>query len=241
MTFAAMRQRILRSLFQDIDSPSQKSQDDVNLAIVEAINYHKSLPLGFNEIEETVDVYEGEKEIDWPSGFEGMSTFALYTQTDSSISNRIQIYPVQFMKEVSLNTDWSVYDQESTVRWMAVDTVNHQFILGPGDPLEGTLTYRYITDVGTIYVSNFDGTNWSYEDKDQVAINTSTFESEWFKEGFHLIYHRALYLLWSDLYGGTDESNGKAQLHLAKWNDEHMKIRSKYNIQGHITNIKGYI
>jgi len=240
MTFGTLRQRILRALFQDVDAPATKTIDDINLAVVEAINYHKALPLGFNEIEDEIDVVDDIKVYDWPAEFEGMTTFALYQQTDSDVIQKVDLYPVQFMKEVTLTHGLSVYDGPAPVRWMAIDNINEQFVLGPGMPLAGTITYRYIADIGTISAEYSAGA-WAYTTVAYGAIDTDTFECAWFNEGFHLIYHRALYLLWSELYGGTEEAKDKTQLALAKWNDEYSRIKTRMSFQSLTTKIKGYI
>lgn len=95
---------------------------------------------------------------------------------------------------------------------------------------EGFVKLRYIADLGTITYKN-NGSAWVFYQPftETVITKSSSYTNPWFKEGNDCLIHRAMYYLYSREYGGTEESNQKAMIHLGHWNEAINKLDAETN------------
>lgn len=247
-----MYQLILRELRVDATTVPQKTQDDIMLSIAEALRYNRTQEVWFNKTVFWVSLSEGIFEYDLPEDFLGIVGSVFYrpsSTTDPSqtyqrvlrdggidMVEELRMYPSDF-------TGGYDYFAKGEAEKFAIDDASHKIVLAPiPSNSDGTVHFRYLADLGTITYKH-SGSAWVfYEPFTQTAITTtSTYSNAWFTEGADALRERAMYYLWSRVYGGSEEGETKAQRSLLQWQDAMQKLIRETSKKQSIKTMRAHI
>lgn len=243
MNLGTMRTRILRALFQDQDTTEQKILDDVNNAIVESIRHLSFDRYPFNQRDFIINVVDGQSSYDLPADYLAMTGKVYFTQ-DGGFTRVIDCLPIQQALEsfgdIPNISSTAYIPGTASVPFIGIDGVLKKVILSPALNLSpGTISFRYIADVGMLSVI-YESSAFVIK-RGVETINSSTHTSPWFTEGFHLLLHRALHLLWSEVYGGTEESVMKSKVEYERYQEEVKRLNNVLSTSSKTTRHRGYI
>lgn len=246
-------QSVLRELRQDAISVPQKTKDDIMLSLAESLKYNRAFETWFNrkshslELEEDVFAYTLPKDFLGVVGavfyrpFSELSTATAATQRrlrdgSQDMIEEFRYYATDFTAPVNTFT-------KGEAELYAVDDTNRQMLFSPiPSTAGGRVLFRYLADLGTITYKH-DGTNWTfYEPNSTTTITvTSTYTNPWFNEGIDMLRERAMYYLWSRIYGGSEEGETKAQRALLQWKDAQTRINAEGGRKQSIRTIRSWI
>lgn len=251
MNLATMKAMIIRELHQDMSTVSTTVSNDVTIAIIEAINQNRRYPFHFNTGRYFAETVPNQYFVELPKKFLGVIGSVYYTPvygntpSDIASGSRSAItsissgarYPmmsasVDMIEEYRLKgTDYGSESSTGRSNMYAIDTsgMPARIILNPVPTEIDQIDFRMIYDLGTpdmIYASN----TWNfYEPGTETAISEDTFSTDWFRLAPDLIKYRALYVLWSGVYGGTEEAGNMAMIALGKWKEAYTRLVGETN------------
>lgn len=231
MNLPTLKQLIIRELHQDTSAVSTAVTDDVTLAIIESMRFNRRFPFYFNTGTYRTETKIGEYTVNLPSDFLGVLGGVFYTPTynlnGTSVTSgsRYQLTQGSVDNIESLRLKGTDYGRETVTGYAtmyAIDTNGSpaRILLSPVPTSVDTIDFRMIYDLGTPDIDGSGG--WSYYERGTLTAWSG--ESRWFKEAVDLIKYRALYILWSGVYGGSDVADGFAMKNLNKWKEEYSRL-----------------
>lgn len=249
-----MYQLILRELRVDATTVPQKTQDDIMLAIAEALRYNRTQEVWFNKPVIWISLAEGEYEYSLPDDFLGVVGTVFYRPSSSTDPSQtfqrvLKDGGVDMIEEFRLYpTDYSGnYDSfaRGEAEKFAIDDANHTILFAPiPSTSDGTVHFRYLADLGTI-TYKYTGGAWAFYEPFKEGTTTvttsSTYTNAWFTEGADALRERAMYYLWSRVYGGSEEGDMKAQRSLLQWQDAIQKLIRETNKKQSVKTIRAHI
>lgn len=229
MDWTTMRQVLYRHLHQDSSTVPQAVKDDVGIAICEALRFNRKNLYHFNEKRGELATLQDEYAYKLPSDFLGFVGDVYYTPAGSDGSFRYKL------KEASTDevegyrfagNDYNSFATSGRPLLYSVDMVGKRLLVAPVcSTSDEKFEFRYLSDLGSPQY-RYAGSSWAfYEGESENAISdTSTYTNAWFKEGFDVTMWRALYYLWSSIYGGTEESAAKAQTAMLSHTEARLRL-----------------
>lgn len=232
-------------------TPPGNITTDVHRAIIDAMEYCKSIPTHFNIKTLTILVKSGVYSYELPSDFISIYSNVFYSQdiTNDNSTGRFIMREMGFDKveEMRLASDeYNTWDNSGRPLWYGIDISDStfpngdrkvNFVVSPIPNSDGAcIQFRYISSLGIpkyIY-----GTGVIDSNGDAIA---GTFTNGWLQHGKSLIREMALFYLWSGTMGGTEEANTAAGLHKANADLERSRIYSDTNRAVSPSQVRRYI
>lgn len=224
-----MRQTLYRHLHQDSSTVPQAVKDDVGIAICEALKFNRKNLYYFNEKRAELATKEDEYAYDLPSDFLGFVGGVYYTPSGSDGSFRFQLKEATTDEVESYRfsgNDYNSFATSGRPLLYSVDMVGKRLIVAPVcSTSDEKIEFRYLSDLGSPRY-RYASSAWAfYEgDTENAIADTSTYTNAWFTEAFDLTMWRALYYLWSSIYGGTEESAAKAQTAMLSHTEARLRL-----------------
>lgn len=234
MDWQTMQRSIYRQIHQDVTTVPQTVIDDVNNAIIDSMKQNKNDRYWFNHKRGTISTEADKYSYALPPDFLGFLGPVYYTPAGSVQESRFALMDAT-VDEIEENryagNDFNTYVQSGRPFKYAVDTVGPSLLLAPTPSQDSdTIDFRYLAD-GIIPVAQYNGSAWKYYEPNSTTEIGTSFTNVWLQNAFDLILHRALYLLFTGPYGGTEESAARVQSELMLW------AECKLRLQGETTGI----
>jgi len=239
-----MKEHLLRDLHIDTLPSGSEAGDDVDKAIIESIRYNRKFLFTFNQAKAKLRTVANSRTLSLPVDFLGLITEP-YIQTSEDAYNKRKLVSrtLDWIEENEWRgTEWETAITTGEPRFYAMDPSNKTINLVPIPQDDGELiTFTYHKDPGTP-TYKYTGSAWAFytpfTDSETLA---ATYTNEWFKEGYHLVYNRAAYLLWTRVFGGTEEASIRAAEHLKQWAEEVNSLRAEGAVFQAPTEIRRWI
>lgn len=232
MDWTTLRQLLYRQLHLDSSTVATAVKDDVGVAICEAIKFNRSDSYWFNMARGFITSKNGDYAYPLPTGFMSLIGPVYYTPAGSVDETRYQLQEAtvdEIESQKFIGNDYNVLPRPGHARTYAVDMADMRLLTSPSSSADGDIfEFRYQIDPGTPRY-RYSGSAWAfYEPDNETAISdTSTYTNIWFQDALDLTMWRALYYLWSSIYGGTEEATMKANLALQSWLEVKNKLRAE--------------
>lgn len=230
--WTTMKHNILRDMSIDTTTSGSVADTDVGRAIVESIIYNRARDLGWNNAEHSFFTDPGVREYPLPNDFLGLTGDVFHSTTpESSVTvyqRRVMKYrPMSWIKANLYRIDsGSEYVDLGIPGVYSIEPATRRMHLNPAPADVARIEFTYLRDPGTPTFKS-DGTTWTFYNPNTDDTLSSTFSNEWFQidKGYNLVMNRAVYILCSRGYGGTEEMANRGATALRLWAEELSRLR----------------
>jgi len=220
-----------------------KTSDDVMLAIAESTKYLNSLEFYFNKKKWIFSLEQDKFDYQLPEDFMGVVGNVSYKPSViDSYERPLSNGGVDLVEQMRFyHDDYTGGLRSGQPSTYAVDDSTNKMLISPIPTTgEGTITFRYLANLGVIKYKH-DGTNFIFYEPFTGNAIAITYTNPWFEEGFDALRERSMYYLWSRIHGGTPESDIKAQRALLQSQDAIRKLSSEGSRRQSIQEIRRWI
>lgn len=219
-----------------IDTAGDTIAADVKRAIVESIRFNRRNVFGFNQSTHQISTENGQQRYSLPRDFLGLLGPVWWSQNtdDGQFSGRRELVwrPIQWIEANLYRVPGtSEYLNLGDSRAYSIDQRDHTIALSP---VPGTsdcrLDFMYHKDPGTpgyYWNTSVSPAAWKFTAPFTEDAISDTYTNEWFDEAYHLVLNRAAVILWSRIYGATDEAMAQQENFLRLWGEELARLRGE--------------
>lgn len=221
----------------DTTSAGSVADTDASRAICESIKFNRRFLFGWNQAEGQIATVNGQQKYKLPLDFLGLTSPVYWSQnveTEDSVtptfSGRRELVwrPMQWIDANLYRVPGtSEYLNLGDSRAFGLDMKDRTLALSPvPGSSDSRLDFSYHKDPGTpgfIY----DGSTWTITAPWSQDAIAATFTNEWFDQGYQLVLARAAFILWSKIYGNTDEAAAAQENCLRLWGEEISRLRGE--------------
>ncbi len=234
-----MQKELLRCI--KVDTAGNEIAADVKRAIVESIKFNRRNTFGFNQATAQLATENGVQRYALPVDFMGLMSPVWWSQSitteDSetpTFSGRRELVwrPMPWIEANLYRVPGtSEYLNLGDSRAYSIDQRDHTLILSPvPGSSDCRLDFVYHKDPGTpgyYWNTAVSPAAWAFTAPHLEDAIADTFTNEWFNEGYDLVLNRAAFILWSKVYGGSDESATMQENFLRLWGEEMARLRGE--------------
>ncbi len=237
-----MKQDLYRTLHLDSNTSGTLVAADVTKAIIEAIRFNKNQSFWSNVRQFSISTTQDQYRYSLPSDYVGLASDVLYKPQDNEQNIVLRERSVNWCEEQRYRGDiWDASISTGNPDFYGIDVHSHELVLIPVPYQDGdVVTFKYITDLG---VPSFKYTSgaWTFYAPNSTVALTDSFSNAWFTDYYELTMNRAAFLLWTTVYGGSEEAQIKAQEHLKLWAEQLNKLRTDVTKRASKHQIRRYI
>lgn len=225
-----MVKQLLREVHIDTTASGSQAETDAKISIIESIRYNRRFHFWFTEKEGTILTEANQWQYPVPLDLLQMLSDPFYIDgtASSDFRNQLRQETWEWMNEhYNRVAEWQSTVNTGSPRRYHMDLVSRKIWLLPIPNETGnSVIFRYHKDCGTPSYK-YTGSAWAFYKPNSEDALPDAFSNEWFTEGYHLIYARASYLMWSRPYGGTQEATIMSQQSLQQWAEELNRLRGE--------------
>jgi hypothetical protein len=228
-------QKTLRLLSLDNETEGAVVEDDVRIAIIDAMEDSKHFSFWFNQAKGTVITVAEQDSYFLPKDFISMVGVPVLnsSQNAAATRRRLQYMPIDWCIE----NKWRGKDTEMTLNTgdpeiYSIEPMSNKMLLIPvPSESDDEIEYTYTRSCSIPYYIH-DGQNWKFYKNGSSVELDDDFKNPWLEFAHEMIVYRAAYKLLTGYYGGTGESEQKAQACLSTWMDLLNTKRAEHTRRG---------
>ena len=238
-------QKVTRQLHQDGITTSP-TVDGIKIAIIDAMRFMRSQPFFFNTRRYTVNTTANDYSVPLPEDFMSLDGNVYFLRSGSP-SARTILRP-ETVDFVETYKD-SLMDYPRTLRYtgypiayaISEEQDYRRMLIAPTpDTSDHSVYFRYVFDVGCPRYQ-YNGSTYSFYLPKTDDSLTGTWTNPFLQHALDMIAYRAVYDLWSGIYGGTDEAQNKASIALGRWTEEISRLRKERSRSRQGISVRKYI
>lgn len=233
---------VLRAIKVDSAPTGGQAEIDAKIALIKAMRHCRRFRLGFNERWHIQQCQIDHDRYELPNDFVGMVQDYVFTVPANEFlyKSRLKSMPLSHINLIQQSGVVNpAYRETGPPLAYAIDTASRELVIFPMPSVTGDqIEFLYLADLG-IPTYSWNGTAWKFYvpgTTEEIAVD---FSNEWLNEeaGYELVFNRACLTLLAREYGGTPETDMKAQAFQLGFQESLERLRSEANKAKSVTEI----